>query len=717
MQNNIFVFVVCGDDVHIKTLNYSLGHLKYYSKNEILVVTDLARNKLTINHENIVDVKVPGNFNNHQASIYLKVGLYKFLESHNNYCYLDSDVVAVSPRVDEVFNYFVSPITFANDHCSISEFSPNAIACSCLEERKKIVANLKRLESSHKEDARKLKEEHKKEWSLFIKKFGFTDKVLFNKYQEVINICEAFGSQFNQFTNIPAIKFLMSHIVPSKFNFEYAVQKNGKYRWDRKKRHIYDLDNNLIFDDFNKFNYKKYQYIDYYTFIKNETNYIWDAENSIWVFENGDNVYIAKCDHLKIAIKNKFNISIKRNTWKHWNGGVFLFNHKSAHFMDNWFKKTMDSFKDTGWKTRDQGTLIATAWDMGLQNQAVLPKEFNFLADANNTNLMFDYEKGFSGDGLRNFTKPCFIHVYHNFGKKGWDVWDYIESAGPPGASSTIKNANSLEINNNKTVNGLWIGSHLSKVELLTIRSFLYHGHDFHLWVYDEIDTKLPDGTTLRNAEEIIPREKVFSYENKNQFGHGKGSFAGFSDIFRYKLMHDHGGWWVDMDVCCLKPLQFKEDYVFRNHHQLLAVGNIMKCPQGSEMMKHCYEETIQKVNSSNTDWHMPIHILNHNIEKFQLQSFIREISNQDQWNEIYPLLTRKIKPQNNWHAIHWANENWRYHKMSKTVFKEASTIGYLMTRYGICYNHPSLTQRINRELTFRSIYDKFKLLQTSLNF
>ncbi|HIA37492.1 MAG TPA: hypothetical protein EYN89_12375, partial [Flavobacteriales bacterium] len=163
MQNNIFVFVVCGDDVHIKTLNYSLRHLKHYTKHEILVVTELARNTLKIDHNNILDVKAPSNFNNHQASIYLKVGLHKFLDLQNNYCYLDSDVVAVNPKVDEVFNCFAAPITFANDHCTIAEFSPNAIACSCLEERNNIVATLKSLESSHKENLRILKEEHKKE--------------------------------------------------------------------------------------------------------------------------------------------------------------------------------------------------------------------------------------------------------------------------------------------------------------------------------------------------------------------------------------------------------------------------------------------------------------------------------------------------------------------------------------------------------------------------
>ena len=68
----------------------------------------------------------------------------------------------------------------------------------------------------------------------------------------------------------------------------------------------------------------------------------------------------------------------------------------------------------------------------------------------------------------------------------------------------------------NKIVNGLWIGSRLTLVELLTIRSFLYNGHDFYLWVYDEILTPLPEGVTLKDATEIIPAKDVFSYKNTN---------------------------------------------------------------------------------------------------------------------------------------------------------------------------------------------------------
>ena len=43
------------------------------------------------------------------------------------------------------------------------------------------------------------------------------------------------------------------------------------------------------------------------------------------------------------------------------------------------------------------------------------------------TRRNFDKEKGFSTDKFRTLIRPFFIHVYHEFGRKGWDVWDAID--------------------------------------------------------------------------------------------------------------------------------------------------------------------------------------------------------------------------------------------------------------------------------------------------
>src|SRR5271170_7374643 len=102
MPVNKFVFVVCGGREHIDTLHFSLHYLKHFSKNEIIVVTDSLRNAIPVEYDNVVDIKTPEIFTNHQAGIYLKTGLNKFLPKGFTYCYLDADVVALREDCDDI---------------------------------------------------------------------------------------------------------------------------------------------------------------------------------------------------------------------------------------------------------------------------------------------------------------------------------------------------------------------------------------------------------------------------------------------------------------------------------------------------------------------------------------------------------------------------------------------------------------------------------------
>lgn len=241
-----------------------------------------------------------------------------------------------------------------------------------------------------------------------------------------------------------------------------------------------------------------------------------------------------------------------------------------------------------------------------------------------------------------------------------------------------------MNTSDNKIIHGLWIGNKLSNIELLTLNSFTYHGHLFYLWVYEKLLTPVPPSVIIKDANEIIPESQVFKYKHTNQFGHGKGSYAGFSDIFRYKLLFEFGGWWADMDVTCLKHLNFSEPYIFRTHHDFGVVGNLMKCPPKSELMNTCYKQACATVDSENKDWNKPIEILNNNIEKLQLQNYIRSISNPDSWIIIRKLITTKFKIPDSWVIIHWVNEEWRRNSVEKNYYKNNSTLGEFMLKYNI---------------------------------
>jgi hypothetical protein len=99
----------------------------------------------------------------------------------------------------------------------------------------------------------------------------------------------------------------------------------------------------------------------------------------------------------------------------------------------------------------------------------------------------------------------------------------------------------------------LWIGE-LSKLERMALASFVANGHIVHLYAYDEL-AGVPAGVQVIDAREILPEERIFRYGP--EAGAGEGSLANFANLFRYKLLYERGGWWVDADVVCLRPFDF----------------------------------------------------------------------------------------------------------------------------------------------------------------
>jgi glycosyltransferase involved in cell wall biosynthesis len=395
----------------------------------------------------------------------------------------------------------------------------------------------------------------------------------------------------------------------------------------------------------------------------------------------------ARCHHLIEAIRGAFHVEVNPK-WQHWNGGVFVFSEDATPFLDCWNEFTRQTLDDAAWQTRDQGTLIAAAWKLKLQNTPRLDRRFNLIVDcyrdvprtervtANNSDLVYD--DSYSLRKHKSKPSPILLH-FINGGvmKRGWKNWDEAEKKlgkDPSQQSFAIHQSKTQDralSDENRVVNGLWIGNHLSSLELLTIHSFLRHGHEFHLWLYDDVTTPLPKGVILENAEEILPRSRIFRQRDIDpETGVGRLSLGPFSDLFRYKLLYEKGGWWVDMDVTCLRPLNFQTGYVFRPH-RVGVVANIAKCPPRSALMKMTYEQAERETNE-NTSWLLPNRILSANVARLKLDRFAYpDICNQESWRDaIQPLICSDQPLPPHWYAIHWANEMWRTLKASGGIYK-----------------------------------------------
>jgi hypothetical protein len=251
---------------------------------------------------------------------------------------VDADIVALRPEVDDVFQQQSGPVTFAEDHKGLRDFSPHALHCGCLERHHKDLTEL-----------------------------------------ESMLAAIAARSRSSRF------KRLLTRIPSMDSEFKDVEKRLARWTHDPVTRR--------------------------------------------WTSPEGHEVHTVRCNHLVEQIRRQFGIRVKDAAWQHWNGGVFVFDASSHPFLDAWHRKTMDIFADPAWRTRDQGTLVATAWEFGLQDSRVLRKEFNFIVD------YFQKSRfAISADGSQimdhtssTSTAPALMHIFHHFGDETWDIWNWID--------------------------------------------------------------------------------------------------------------------------------------------------------------------------------------------------------------------------------------------------------------------------------------------------
>lgn len=143
------------------------------------------------------------------------------------------------------------------------------------------------------------------------------------------------------------------------------------------------------------------------------------------------------CEHLRDEISAKFGVRIENGLWRQWNAGVFVFNRQAYDLLSTWTGYADSIHGDARWKIKDQGTLAASVWRLGLQDHPTLPQEFNFIVDR---------MKGLTDDQRTHIQDlapvpqshyslnkdgtpphPKFIHFINGgVGHVGWRNWDDV---------------------------------------------------------------------------------------------------------------------------------------------------------------------------------------------------------------------------------------------------------------------------------------------------
>lgn len=157
-------------------------------------------------------------------------------------------------------------------------------------------------------------------------------------------------------------------------------------------------------------------------------------------------------------------------------------------------------------------------------------------------------------------------------------------------------------MNDNGIIQGLWVGKTLPMMQQLSIRSFLSLGYAYHLYAYEDI-IGLPPGAELKDAGRVLSPSLVQPNPSENTYA------TPFSDMFRYRLLLESGGWWADTDIICLRPFLFDRDTVFSSEHRMsggvareVPTITVMKAPRGADFLGRLYD-SCRKMTKANLDW------------------------------------------------------------------------------------------------------------------
>ncbi len=241
------------------------------------------------------------------------------------------------------------------------------------------------------------------------------------------------------------------------------------------------------------------------------------------------------------------------------------------------------------------------------------------------------------------------------------------------------------------TIQGLWIGK-IGTLERLSIASFIAHGHDYHLYTYED-QADLPEGCTLMNAASIMPQSEIFRHRK----GAAKGGFTGFSNIFRYRLLADKGGWWCDTDIVALKAFDFTDPIILASEYHWLwhkKLSNaVIHCPPEHELMKACYDDAIRVNKESMRFGQCGAKLVKKHAKRLGLLGYIKppEYFNPINWWESSKIGTpgsAALLPQEAY-SVHCYGESWRWRlkehyndQFRNKFFDENTLLGTLQHRY-----------------------------------
>lgn len=226
-----------------------------------------------------------------------------------------------------------------------------------------------------------------------------------------------------------------------------------------------------------------------------------------------------------------------------------------------------------------------------------------------------------------------------------------------------------------------WVGRPLSKIEQTCLASFVYHGHSFTLFVYD-MNLEVPDGILKVDANEIIPKSKLFKTDK---------SYGPFADMFRYKMIQDTGLTWTDTDNICLKDKWRFPEYLFGMQggpHKIVANG-LLRAPKKSDFIKELVNISSEYDKDKIVWGEIGPQLVTEKIKKHKLTRYIQDPSvfypvNYWEWKWIFEPehFDKVMNLCRRSHTLQIWNQMLNRERYNNNSFLEGSAMQYFYEKY-----------------------------------
>ena len=176
----------------------------------------------------------------------------------------------------------------------------------------------------------------------------------------------------------------------------------------------------------------------------------------------------------------------------------------------------------------------------------------------------------------------------------------------------------------------LWIGKTMPMINHHCLKSMTKY-HTVEIYTYSKIEN-LPQntdhGVIIKDANEII--------EEKDLFYFNETDIAPFSDLFRFKLLLLKGGYWLDLDIFLLKPINYKMNEFIVGSERTMLVGafksknpykaniGFLKAKRKSKFYERIVEECEKKIEKGLKKRTDLMVVFQKQIERFGLEYCIK---------------------------------------------------------------------------------------------